>query len=44
MSSTRLPGKAMYDINGEPVIFRILSRLSQKFGNEKVFLSTSTRK
>ncbi len=44
MSSTRLPGKAMYDINGEPVIFRILSRLSQKFGNEKVFLSTSTKK
>ena len=42
MSSTRLPGKAMLEINGEPVVYKILKRFSDYFGIEKTVLSTST--
>lgn len=41
MSSTRLPGKAMLEIGGLPVILHILSRFAMKFGSEKTILSTS---
>ena len=44
MSSSRLPGKAMLDIDGEPVILKILKRMSGYFGNEKTILSTSCNK
>tara|TARA_Y100000739_G_scaffold229881_1_gene246938 strand:- start:1279 stop:2523 length:1245 start_codon:yes stop_codon:yes gene_type:complete len=44
MSSTRLPGKAMLEIAGEPVVLKILSRLANKFGKDKIILSTSTNK
>ena len=44
MSSTRLPGKAMLEINGEPVIFKILKRIKEYFVNAKTILSTSTNK
>ena len=42
MSSTRLPGKAMLEINREPVVYKILKRFSDYFGIDKRILSTST--
>ncbi len=42
MSSSRLPGKAMLEIAGEPVILKILKRISKEFGLEKTVFSTST--
>ena len=42
MASTRLPGKAMLEINNEPVVYKILKRFSNYFGIDKTVLSTST--
>ena len=44
MSSTRLPGKVMMDLNGKPMIIRQLSRIAQAQQVGKVIVATSKDK
>lgn len=41
MKSTRLPQKAMLDIYGQPLIQRLLDRLSSEFDNQEICICTS---
>lgn len=42
MSSSRLPGKVMLPINGEPMIFRQIERIRQASTIDEVIVATST--
>lgn len=42
MSSTRLPGKTLADLEGKPLIERVIARISLSKRLEKVVLATST--
>lgn len=42
MESTRLPGKVMMDICGKPVLWHVVSRVSQSACIDKIIVATST--
>ena len=42
LSSSRLPGKALMDIGGKPLIKHVLDRISKKFDKNLVVVATST--
>ena len=42
MSSSRLPGKVMLPINGEPMIFRQIERIRQASTINEIVVATST--
>lgn len=44
MSSTRLPGKVLMDINGKPMLLRVIERIKHSKLNQKVIIATSTNK
>ncbi len=43
MTSSRLPGKQMRHINGQPMMFHIIERLKQVRGLDKIVLATASR-
>ncbi len=43
MDSTRLPGKALLDLNGVPVLGRVLARLEKSLEIDGIVVCTSTR-
>jgi len=42
MSSTRLPGKSMADVGGEPMLALLLRRLERSVETERIVVATST--
>ena len=42
MSSSRLPGKVMMPLNGEPMIYRQIERIKQASTIDEVIVATST--
>lgn len=43
MTSSRLPGKQMRDINGQPMIFHIIERLKQVKALDQIVLATASK-
>ena len=44
MASTRLPGKVLMDINGKPMLLRLVERISYSKKIDKIIVATSTNK
>ena len=44
MASTRLPGKVLLDINGKPMLLRLIERLRYSKFIDKIIVATSTNK
>ena len=44
MASTRLPGKVLMDINGKPMLLRLVERLRYSKMIDKIIIATSTNK
>jgi spore coat polysaccharide biosynthesis protein SpsF len=41
MASTRLPGKVLMDINGKPMLLRVIERIKHSKLNQKIIIATS---
>jgi spore coat polysaccharide biosynthesis protein SpsF len=44
MASTRLPGKVLMDINGKPMLLRVIERIKHSKLNQKIIIATSINK
>ena len=44
MGSTRLPGKVLRDIHGEPMLYRVLSRIRRAIHLDDVVVATSSQR
>lgn len=43
MGSSRLPGKVLLDLYGEPVLYRVLERVADAISVDKIVVATTTR-